>query len=416
MFSLLERFFWPFFWIAGLAVVSLVPGAWPAFGRWWIAHPFLNSGIIVGVYVAWKMVKWNFRYFYAVWKSRSLVKMKIMLPRSDTKVDTEKRTEKDFKEKVAIMEQLYRALWEVQSLTIWQELRYWFFRYITISFEMYVEKGLLMFYVVTQPELQSIVEKQITAFYPNAEVTLHDTPDLWPKGTKLTAYNMITDKPFMFPLRYYEQMQDDPLNGLANVLSKMQADETAGIQMVLMPSTSPKWGTRTKQYASQKFKGKKEGWFGNVPMLGALFSILGGVTTGTEGETFAPGANRGDAFVRMIQPEEELYKRMGEKAGMSFYFASIRIASAAKTWQRSIEITNNLQVAFNAFKDIYGNYLDDHRMFTNFFPLKWNAPIIYKLWQRRINGFWHPRCLLVEKELAGLFHFPDSRYNKIPII
>ena len=416
MSNFLDRFFWPLLWIVALTIVSVIPGAWSAFGYWWIGSPLLNSGIIIGAYIVWKMVKWNFRYLYAVWKSRSLVMMKIMLPRTDTKVDQEKRTEKDFKEKVAVMEQLYRALWEVQSLTIWQELHYWFFRYITISFEMYIEKGLLTFYVVTQPQLQSIVEKQITAFYPNAEVTLHKTPELWPKGTKLTAYNMITDKPFMFPLRYYEQMQDDPLNGLANVLSKMQEDETAGIQMVLMPSTSGRWGARTKQYASQKFKGKKEGWFSHIPLLGALFSIIGGVTTGTEGETFAPGANRGDAFVRMIQPEEELYKRMGEKAGMSFYHASIRIASAAKTWSRSVEITNNLQVAFNAFKDIYGNYLDDHRMFTNIFPLAWNAPIIHKLWQRRINGYWHKRCLLVEKELAGLYHFPDSRYNKIPNI
>ena len=415
MFKLLHNFFWPSFWIAVIVIVSIIPGAWSFIGGWWWSDPLVNSGILVAVYLVWKIVKWNFRYLYAIWKSRTLVKMKILLPRSDTKVDQEKRTEKDFKEKVAIMEQLYRALWEVQSLTAWQEIHYWFFRYITISFEMYVEKGQLMFYVVTQKELQSIVEKQITAFYSNAEVTLHDTPELWPKGSKLTIYNMMPDKSYVFPIRYYEHMQDDPLNGLANVLSKMDPEETAGIQIVLMPSTDPHWGKKTEQYASSKFKGKKEGWFSHIPLLGTLFDVLGSVA-GTSGATAAPGASHGDAFVRMIQPEEELYKRMGEKAGMSFYFASIRIASAAKTWHRSIEITNNLQVAFNAFKDIYGNYLDEHRIFTNFFPLAWNAPILYKLWRRRINGFWHRRALLVEKELAGLYHFPDSRYNKIPII
>lgn len=414
MFKLLKNFFWPTLWIAITAIVSIIPGAWELFGSWWWSDPLLNSGILVAVYMAWKTAKWNFRYFYAVWKSKSLVKMKILLPRSDTKVDQEKRTEKDFKEKVAIMEQLYRALWEVQSLTVWQEIHYWFFRYITISFEMYVEKGQLMFYVVTQKELQSIVEKQVTAFYSNAEVTIHETPEIWPKGSKLTIYNMALDKPFMFPIRYYEHMQDDPLNGLANVLSKMNPDETAGIQIVLAPSTDTKWGKKTKSLASQKFKGKKESWFNNIPMVGTLFEVLGGVA-GTSA-TSAPGASHGDAFVRMIQPEEELYKRMGEKAGMSFYHTSIRIASSAKTWNRSIEITNNLQVAFNAFKDIYGNYLDEHRIFTNFMPLAWNAPILYKLWRRRINGFWHRRSLLVEKELAGLYHFPDSRYNKIPII
>jgi hypothetical protein len=413
----LDRYFWPFLWVT-IAVLGTVfiPHFWAEIGGWWWAHPLSRTGFLLLLYILWISLKWDFRYLYAVWKSRTLVKLKILLPRADTKVDQEKRTEKDFKEKVAVMEQLYRALWEVQSLTIWQELHYWFFRYITISFEMYVEKGQLTFYVVTEPQLVSVVEKQITAFYPTAEVTLHETPEVWPKGSKLVAYNMELAKRFVFPVRFYEQMQDDPLNGIANVLSKMNPDETAGVQIVLMPTPQPRWGKLTQKYASQRFKGKKEGWFGGIPLLGALINVVGGVATGTEGATFAPGATHGDSFVRMIQPEEELYKRMGEKAGMSFYFASLRICGASKSWRRSLEITNNLQVAFNAFKDIYGNYIDDHRMFVNFFPLALNAPLIYKLWRRRINGFWHRRSLLVEKELAGLFHFPDSRYNKMPVI
>jgi hypothetical protein len=81
-----------------------------------------------------------------------------------------------------------------------------------------------------------------------------------------------------------------------------------------------------------------------------------------------------------------------------------------------MEITNNMQVAFNAFKDLYGNVLVNRRMFLDFFPLDWNARILYQLWKFRINGFLHKKSLVVEKELAGLFHFPDSRYNKIPII
>jgi hypothetical protein len=132
--------------------------------------------------------------------------------------------------------------------------------------------------------------------------------------------------------------------------------------------------------------------------------------------TAAPGAKQGDAFIRMIQPEEELYKRMGEKGGMSFYHCSVRILASAGTWQRAIEITNNMQVAFNSFKDLYGNFFVNKRMFIDIMPLKWNAPLIYKTWKRRLNGYFNSTCLFVEKELAGLYHFPDSRYNKIPVI
>ncbi len=341
--------------------------------------------------------------------------MKILLPRQESKIDQEKRTEKDFKEKIAIMEQLFRALWEIKSLNFYQMLHFWFFRHITISFEMYVEKGQLVMYVVTQPKLVSIVEKQVTAFYADAEVTIIETPNIWPEGSKLVAYNMVTQKPYMYPIRYYEQMQDDPLNSIANVLSKLNSDETAAIQIIVTPSFSGKWNKKAKKTASVGFKGKKQSWLENIPGLRILSNITTGIVTG-DTDNMAPGASSGDSFVRMIQPEEELYKRMGEKAGMGFYHTSIRIAASSKSYPRSMEITNNIQVAFNAFKDLYGNTMVNRRMFIDFFPLEWNAKIISKLWKNRINGFLHKKNLFVEKELAGLFHFPDSRYNKGPII
>ncbi len=356
--------------------------------------------------------KWG-RFYYSYVQASKLVSMRVMLPRSDSKIDQEKRTEKDFKEKIALMEQLYRSLGEVRSLDFWQMIHFWFFRSITISFEVYVEKGLMTFYVVTDPNLVSIVEKQITALFSDAEITPQPTPAIWPKNSKMVAYNMKMQKKFMYPIRFYDQMQDDPLNSIANVLSKMETGETAGIQVVLTPSFSGKWGKKAQKHASLKFKGKQDHWMGGIPVVSWLLRGFGDLATG---KTQAPGASSGDSFVRMIQPEEELYKRMGEKAGMSFYHTSIRIAAASQSWTRSLEITNNIQVAFNSFKDLYGNVLSNRRMFFSFFPLAMNAPIMNFLWMKRINGYLHKEDLLVERELAGLYHFPDSRYNKIPNI
>lgn len=418
---------------------------------WFISEPVAHSVYIGLGLLGLHAFKKYARLWYAIYHAKYLVCMKVILPRDDSKLDQEKRTDKDFKEKLAVMEQLYRALWEVRSLTIWQSLHFAIWRYLPISMEMFLEKGQLSFYVVTSPRLASIVEKQITAFYPAAEVYPTDFPEIWPKDKKLVGYNMEFKKQYAYPIRFYEQMQDDPLNGLSNVLSKLNDDEKATVQLVLTPAFSSKWSKRTKNLASTMFKGKKVGWMpfihipglndatfiplmvglfvmilffekiftggGVIPLLfiGGLGMMLANVGSST-GKSMAPGAKEGDAFIRMIQPEEELYKRMGEKAGMSYYLASVRILASSGSWNRSIEITNNLQVAFNVFKDLYGNYFVNKRMLIGFMPLKWNAPIIYKLWKRRINGFFHDICPLTEKELAGLFHFPDSKYNKIPII
>jgi hypothetical protein len=227
---------------------------------------------------------------------------------------------------------------------------------------------------------------------------------------------MRTKKNFSFPIRFYEEMQDDPLNDISNVLSKLEKDERACMQLIITPEYSDAWSKKVKRIASMKFKGKEDSWVARIPILSSFIRVLSGVATGTDGDTFAPGASHGDSFVRMIQPEEELYKRMGQKAGMSGFRATVRILASAKTLRRAEDVTSNMQVAFNVFKDIYGNWLENHRMFVDFLPHVLNAPVIHWMWKHRFNGFFHRTNLFTEKELAGIFHFPDSRYNKIPII
>jgi hypothetical protein len=314
------------------------------------------------------------------------------------------------------MEQLFRALYEVKDLTVWQTISFWITRFLTISFEMFVEDGLISFYVLCPKGLQSIVEKQITSFYPNAEVTPKATPEIWPKGYKLVGYNMLCRKTYEFPLRFYDHMQDDPLNDLVNVLSKLHPDETATIQVIISPTFTEHWSKHIKSIANEGFKGKKKSFIEKIPGLGFLGVFINMLTSADAAKNFAPGSKGGDSFVRMIQPEEELYKRMGEKAGMSGYHTTVRVLAGAKTWERALDITNNLQVAFNVFKDMYGNYFRNKRMMTDFMPLEFNQKMIYPLWKRRINGYAHKRNMLVEKELASIYHFPDSRYNTVPNI
>ncbi len=416
MVTVLRLLFWPILLVLiQLGDATLKLGIWPWFWQNLKTSPVETIVFILTAYFLLKLSITSFRFTFAIWTSKNLVSMKVILPRSDSKMDGEKRTEKDFKEKIAIMEQLFRALYEVRDLTFGDIMHFWIFRYKNISFELFLENGQITFYVLCPKDLTSIVEKQITSYYPNAEVTLKQAPDIWQPGYKLVGYNMITKKPYTYPIRYYEQMQDDPLNDIANVLSKLDPSETATVQVLINPVFTERWSKKVRSVASQKFKGKKETIFDRIPGLKWLGYIFGGGFM-SDNTTNAPGASGGDSFVRMIQSEEELYKRMGEKAGMSGFHTTVRIMAAAKTWERAIDITNNMQVAFNVYKDLHGNHFKNRRMWFDFLPLAFNAPIMHWLWKHRVNGFLHKKNLLVEKELASLFHFPDSRYNTIPII
>ena len=49
------------------------------------------------------------------------------------------------------------------------------------------------------------------------------------------------------------------------------------------------------------------------PILGFILSIFKGAAKAVG--TNAPGASGGDSYIRMLQPKEEAFKRIGEKAG-----------------------------------------------------------------------------------------------------
>jgi len=124
------------------------------------------------IYFVFEMSIFGMRWYYAQKRSQEYIFMKVILPRDDSKLDQEKKTEKDFKEKVSIMGQLYRALSEISELNLKNTIRTLIFQNDQISFEMFLEDNELNFYIVCHPYFQKIVEKQITSFYPNAEVIL----------------------------------------------------------------------------------------------------------------------------------------------------------------------------------------------------------------------------------------------------
>ena len=75
-----------------LGISKYLSAAAPYFG--WLKLHWL--GLIVGVVVGWLVLKYTIqflRFIHQVWISRNLVYIKVTLPRSDSKLDQEKRTE-----------------------------------------------------------------------------------------------------------------------------------------------------------------------------------------------------------------------------------------------------------------------------------------------------------------------------------
>ncbi|MBN2306867.1 type IV secretory system conjugative DNA transfer family protein [Candidatus Peregrinibacteria bacterium] len=383
----------------------------------WLLDNWVEILIAIGVIfygIPWliKIARFIFVHFMA----KDLVYLRIELPRSDSKMDQEKRTEKDFKEKVAIMSQLYRALYEIRELNLWNLIKTKIWQADNISFELFVEKQQLSFYVAIHKKYQHIVEKQVTTFYNDADIKVLEKPyELFAKGKKAKSYFMYTKKDYWFPINIFKNMEQDPLNDITNVFSKLAPEEKAAIQIIANPVASSKWHEVTERMGTLLFKAQPLPIKIPIPIIGPILALIINAFRkgGGSGSTNQPGASGGDAYIRMLQPKEEALKRVGEKAGQVGFDTSIRLVGVADNKQRATEIANNLNIAFSIYHDQFNNWFQSRRII----PLDFiNNPLMKYLFKRRIPGIFHKCSLLAQDELASLYHFPDSKYNPVPVI
>jgi hypothetical protein len=387
-------------------------------GQWLIDYWFLVLLLLVGTYVGWKLFWLVLRYVHHVKHKKDMVYIQVTMPREESAKDKENANEKDFREKIGIMEQLYRALSEMRELSITNRLKVALFHHDIVSFEIVASYKKIEFYVATYKNYASLVDKQITTFYPDADLHIGtEPPPFIKKGNKVRGYYLHQGNTKWYPIKTYKTIENDPLNDLTNVLSKIEDGEHATIQMIIRP-LSDKWQKKAEAFGEALFKGKKEGGFlSKIPLIGSLntvfISLIFGYENAVKGEN-APGASSGDSYVRMLQTKEETYKTIGEKATQDGFDTVIRIMASSPKKARLDQILNNLLISFTVFKASGVNWFQNRRAFP-LFDL-FNTPLMLHNFKNRYFQYGEKKSLLSSQELATMFHFPNSRYNKTPVI
>jgi hypothetical protein len=374
------------------------------------------------VYVFWKLAWWLGPLYLEIKDSSKRVFIEVTMPREESQKDKENATDKDFKEKIAIMDQLFRGLHEIRELDLTNRILVWFTGRHSISFEIHAKYKEVTFYGSIHPYYSEILEKQITSYYPNAGIEYAKPKPVQPEGLEkpntLKGAFLFLKKDSFFPIRTFKNLENDPLNDLTNVLSKLKVNERSVIQIMIRPKNS-KWQEDATNFGEALFKGedpKKKGR-GILRMIlspiGWLFSAL---LTGVENadKTFNAPGDEGGGYVRMLSTKEELAKRIGEKSGQVGFDTVIRIiASSDEGEKRCDEILNGIFVGFNATKDAASNWFESRRLI---FIDSINTPILMFGLKNRLFRFFEKQSLMTPEELASIFHFPTTRYNYTPAI
>ena len=372
--------------------------------------------LILGLFALRELLDFA-RWMHQVKSRKDRVFLLITLPRDDSEKDKQKDTEKDFREKVSIMAQFFRSLHETSELNLMNSLKTRILKNNIFSFEIVAQQKVVNFYVSTPKYYQKIIEKQITASYPGADIEPVEEYKPILEKSKLKGYFAYTERRFWFPIKTYKVVETDPLNDTTNVFSKMEEEETAVIQIVVRPNRS-NWQKKATKFGDAYFKGKKNGggWGISIPILGPIINVFKGIFFGYE--SMQKGGEDGGGYVRMLQSQEEVAKRIGEKAQKTGFDTVIRVLATAKDERKAEEISNNMIVSLNAYKDDGSNWLQTKRLFLiDGINDKWFMfNFRNRMLDSRFGFFGEKQSLFSEEELASLYHFPTSKYNHAPTI
>ena len=182
--------------------------------QWYVWGPL----VIVLLYLTWR----NYRSIDVI-KNVESVLLTLEIPKTNDK--SELAAEQMF----ASLHGILRDARELKANNGYQE---------HLSFEIASVGGRIQFYVWTPKSLQSFVEGQIYAQYP--QVQIHKAEEDYVAHERhhsvvYTSEITLTDKEFL-PIKTFQSFEVDPLAGITGTLAKLEdTDEEIWIQMLVRP-------------------------------------------------------------------------------------------------------------------------------------------------------------------------------------
>lgn len=255
----------------------------------------------------------------------------------------------------------------------WQSL---FSGQYRVSFEIVSKSTGISFYVVVPDEIATLVEKQINAAYPSAEIDIVNPQEIWDRGeyTQVAEYRL--KSPSYYPIKVYEDLKNDAMSSLTNSMSKLDQDEVIALQIIVQP-------------ASDNWRMVGQGYIGRIK-------------------------NKANSSEGKSPVDTKFLEGIEKKIANPGFYTKIRVISIAKDRISAQGNIQNMTSAFEQFTDV--NYNRFIRKTGLLYP---NARLIDEFiyrkipirdWSIPLMGFqiYSNTSILSTVELATIFHFPNK--------
>ncbi len=374
----------------------------------------LGTAIVIALFLL--LIWWYIRKKRNLERSLNMVFLKISVPIRDSKEDRERETEqfssgKTHKEVNDVMTHFFEAIHSVYCSD--------YVRIITgqdfFSCEYVILDGELQFFLVCPRNLKSLIEKQVTAFYSDIFIEQVEDYNIFRQGYKSTGMYVKLSKSYIYPIKTYQFMGSDPFNNIANTLSKISPDEGAAIQIMLRPLADG-WQKKGRKVAQDLFLGKKvKSFWAKLNVFSWFATLLRILTQGADNEKFTENIDTNTGATRTTPLMDEQVKLMETKNVKVGFESVIRVVGSAKNMYRAKQLVVEIKDSFAQFNAPNNNSFSKTKYFSRKALLKgFILRDIKRGILKRIMDF--RKMILCSEEIASVFHFPNIKYNKSPVI
>lgn len=270
-----------------------------------------------------------------------------------------------------------------------------------LSFEIASVGGRIQFYVWTPKSLQSFVEGQIYAQYPQVQIHAADEDYVTHERQHSVIYTseiVLSEKEFL-PIKTFQSFEVDPLAGITGTLAKLEdTDEEIWIQMLIRP-VKDDW----HKAADAWIKSVKNGTIGLFGSGGAAKWFAGLF----EALWAPPEQGVGAAGVKELSERDKTRIAEAEKKATKLgYQVKIRIAYLGES---ASDAKLRMQGIVGTFKQFNSTNLNGFRMAHDSFTKE-------SLGKYKARLFADRGYLMNIEEVASVFHLPHTNVETPNIV
>jgi hypothetical protein len=353
-----------------------------------ILYTILAIAVAGFLIIAWYYWRRHRKYSKVVMpRLKNSVFFEIQVPKQNTEGDQGRDLEHQ-KKLIGVAEQIYTTLAEAGKN------HSFFGQHDYISLEIAAFDKKISFYINCPGNLKDLIEKQIHAQYPEAQVDNIRGYNPFVENSVQSTAELVLQKNYVYPFRTYKVMESDPLNALTSAMSKLEAHEGAVIQLIISPA-GESWQSKPRHMALEIQQGKNPSLVDKGVVARAFHDMVNPSSKSkSHGNKDLSGQH---SPINLTPMQQEIVKRLEEKASRPGFKTNLRIiTSSADMASADLHIRNILSSfmqysmpPFNAFKvsrknkkDILMDYI--FRVFND-------------------NG---KKSILNTEELASIWHLP----------